>query len=84
MAVVINLVPFVYVSGPDDADTARWRERRPATGTLVTMAGIVAVFLPTGEAGDVWARGQDGGGVRCRWPSGWPTGGRAARPGLIH
>jgi hypothetical protein len=25
-----------------------------AIGTLVTLAGIVAVFLPTGDVGDVW------------------------------
>lgn len=54
-AVVINLVPFVYCFlALLTLDTARWHERLAgAVGTLVTVAGIVAVFLPTGEVGDV-------------------------------
>ena len=36
-------------------DTARGFERvAGAVGALVTAAGIVAVFLPTGDVGNVW------------------------------
>jgi amino acid transporter len=55
-AVVLNLVPFVYVFlALMTLDTARAFERLAgAVGALVTAAGIVAVFLPTGDVGNVW------------------------------
>ena len=55
-AVVLNLVPFVYVFlALMTLDTARGFERvAGAVGALVTAAGIVAVFLPTGDVGNVW------------------------------
>jgi len=55
-AVVLNLVPFVYVFlALLTLDTARLFERvAGAVGALVTLAGIVAVFLPTGDVGTVW------------------------------
>ena len=55
-AVVINLVPFVYAFlALMTLDLAtRLQRAAGAVGTLVTLAGIVAVFLPTGEVGDVW------------------------------
>ena len=55
-AVVLNLVPFVYVFlALMTLDTARGFERVAwAVGALVTAAGIVAVFLPTGDVGNVW------------------------------
>ena len=55
-AVVLNLVPFVYVFlALMTLDTARGFERvAGAVGAVVTAAGIVAVFLPTGDVGDVW------------------------------
>ena len=54
-AVVINLIPFVYVFlALVTLDTARRFERvAGAVGVVVTLAGIVAVFLPTGDVGDV-------------------------------
>ena len=55
-AVVINLVPFVYaflaLMTLDVA--AGWQRVAGGIGALVTVAGIVAVFLPTGDVGDVW------------------------------
>jgi amino acid transporter len=55
-AVVINLVPFVYaflaLMTLDVA--AGWQRAAGGIGALVTLAGIVAVFLPTGDVGDVW------------------------------
>jgi amino acid transporter len=55
-AVVINLVPFVYAFlALMTLDTGtRLHRIAGAIGALVTAAGIVAVFLPTGEVGDVW------------------------------
>jgi amino acid transporter len=55
-AVVINLVPFVYAFlALMTLDVATAGQRAAgAIGTLVTLAGIVAVFLPTGDVGDVW------------------------------
>ena len=55
-AVVINLVPFVYAFlALVTLDTATRLHRIAGTiGAIVTVAGIVAVFLPTGEVGDVW------------------------------
>jgi amino acid transporter len=55
-AVVINLVPFVYAFlALMTLDVATAGQRGAgAIGTLVTLAGIVAVFLPTGDVGDVW------------------------------
>jgi amino acid transporter len=55
-AVVINLVPFVYAFlALMTLDVATPVQRAAgAVGTLVTVAGIVAVFLPTGEVGNVW------------------------------
>ena len=54
-AVVINLVPFVYTFlALLTLDTARPFERvAGAVGTVVTALGILAVFLPTGEVGNV-------------------------------
>lgn len=54
-AVVINLVPFVYVF----LAVLQLREQSgrvrasAALGLLVTIGGIAAVFLPTGDVGDV-------------------------------
>ncbi len=55
-AVVLNLVPFVYVFlALMTLDTARAFERvAGAIGAVVTVAGIGAVFLPSGEVGNVW------------------------------
>jgi len=55
-AVVINLVPFVYTFlALMTLDTARPFERvAGGVGVLVTIAGIVAVFLPTGDVGNLW------------------------------
>lgn len=55
-AVVINLVPFVYAFlALVTLDIATPLHRIAGSiGTLVTVAGIAAVFLPTGEVGDVW------------------------------
>jgi len=55
-AVVLNLVPFVYVFlALLTLDTARAFERvAGAVGALVTLAGIIAVFLPSGDVGNVW------------------------------
>jgi amino acid transporter len=55
-AVVLNLVPFAYVFlALLTLDTARAFERvAGAVGALVTLGGIVAVFLPSGEVGNVW------------------------------
>jgi membrane-associated phospholipid phosphatase len=55
-AVVINLVPFVYAFvALMTLDVASAVQRAAgAVGALVTVAGILAVFLPTGEVGDVW------------------------------
>jgi amino acid transporter len=55
-AVVLNLVPFVYVFvALLTLDSARRFERAAgAIGALVTLGGIVAVFLPTGEVGNLW------------------------------
>jgi amino acid transporter len=55
-AVVINLVPFVYAFlALMTLDIATGAQRiAGAVGTLVTTAGIIAVFLPTGEVGNVW------------------------------
>jgi amino acid transporter len=55
-AVVINLVPFVYTFlALVTLETATpWQKGAGVLGTVVTVAGIVAVFLPTGEVGDVW------------------------------
>jgi amino acid transporter len=55
-AVVINLVPFVYaflalMTLPGATGVQRLAG---AVGAVVTAAGMVAVFLPTGEVGDVW------------------------------
>jgi amino acid transporter len=55
-AVVINLVPFVYAFLALltlEGATAVQR-LAGAVGSVVTAAGIVAVFLPTGDVGDVW------------------------------
>jgi len=55
-AVVINLVPFVYAFLALltlEGATAGQRVAG-AVGSVVTAAGIVAVFLPTGDVGDVW------------------------------
>jgi amino acid transporter len=55
-AVVINLVPFVYAFLALltlEGATAVQRIAG-AVGSVVTAAGIVAVFLPTGDVGDVW------------------------------
>jgi hypothetical protein len=54
--VVLNLVPFVYVFlALMTLDTARAFERLAgAVGAVVTTAGIVAVFLPSGDVGNVW------------------------------
>ena len=55
-AVVINLVPFVYaflaLMTLDGA--TRIQRVAGAIGAAVTAAGMVAVFLPTGDVGDVW------------------------------
>jgi glutamate:GABA antiporter len=55
-AVVINLVPFVYAFlALVTLDTATAIHRLSgAVGAVVTVAGMVAVFLPTGDVGDVW------------------------------
>jgi amino acid transporter len=55
-AVVINLVPFVYAFvALMTLDVATNSQRAAgAVGTLVTLGGILAVFLPTGDVGDVW------------------------------
>jgi amino acid transporter len=55
-AVVINLVPFVYaflaLVTLDRAGTAQ--RMAGVVGAVVTAAGILAVFLPTGDVGNVW------------------------------
>lgn len=55
-AVVINLVPFVYAFLALVTLHGATTGQRIAggLGTLVTLAGIVAVFLPTGDVGDIW------------------------------
>lgn len=54
-AVVINLIPFVYTFlALTTLDEAQPVERLAGlVGTIVTAGGIVAVFLPTGDVGDV-------------------------------
>jgi hypothetical protein len=54
--VVINLVPFVYaflalMTLPRATTVHRLAG---AVGAVVTAAGMIAVFLPTGDVGDVW------------------------------
>lgn len=53
--VVINLVPFVYVFlALMTLDTARVAERvAGAVGAMVTLSGMVAAFLPSGDVTDV-------------------------------
>lgn len=53
-AVVINLVPFVYTFlALMTLDTARTFERvAGAIGAVVTVLGIAAVFLPSGDVGN--------------------------------
>jgi glutamate:GABA antiporter len=55
-AVVINLVPFVYafIALATLDGVTRVQRVAGAVGAVVTVAGIVAVFLPTGDVGDVW------------------------------
>jgi len=55
-AVVINLIPFVYAFlALMTLDGATILHRTAgAIGALVTVAGILAVFLPTGDVGNVW------------------------------
>jgi len=54
-AVVINLVPFVYVflAVTQLRDEPRAVRALSWLGLLVTGGGIVAVFLPTGDVGDL-------------------------------
>ncbi len=56
-AVVINLIPFVYTFlALTTLDEAEPVERLAGlVGTVVTAGGIVAVFLPTGDVGNVVA-----------------------------
>lgn len=55
-AVVINLVPFVYtfLALLTLEGATRLQRAAGALGALVTVAGIAAVFLPTGQVGNVW------------------------------
>ena len=55
-AVVINLVPFVYAFvALMTLDTSTVLHKvAGAVGAVVTVAGIAAVFLPTGDVGNVW------------------------------
>jgi len=55
-AVVLNLVPFVYafLALLTLAGATTIQRMAGAVGAAVTAAGLVAVFLPTGDVGDVW------------------------------
>jgi amino acid transporter len=55
-AVVLNLVPFVYafLALLTLAGATMVQRTAGAVGAAVTAAGLVAVFLPTGDVGDVW------------------------------
>ncbi|HTM33577.1 MAG TPA: APC family permease [Vicinamibacterales bacterium] len=55
-AVVINLVPFVYafLALLTLGGATGLQRLAGAVGAAVTTAGMVAVFLPTGDVGDVW------------------------------
>ena len=55
-AVVLNLVPFVYafLALLTLAGATTVQRMAGAVGAAVTAAGLVAVFLPTGDVGDVW------------------------------
>jgi amino acid transporter len=55
-AVVLNLVPFVYafLALLTLAGATTVQRMAGAVGAAVTAAGLVAVFLPTGNVGDVW------------------------------